>query len=177
MRGCVRDTMLSVSLFAAAAAATTSTREEISFNFGWRFKHGERYPTFKPSAFAPIANASSPEAASGFDDSGWQLIDVPHDMLIGGTYSSQGDGLEMAHLPRGDGWYRKHFKLPTDWQHERAIWLAFEGVWQRTTMFLNGAPLPVDRTSSFEPCTPDNPGTAVFCANGTEEFYTGHWEG
>lgn len=169
-----------VSLFAFLYSAVTvaaSPREQISFDYGWRFKHGERYPTFKPSASPPVANASSPEVASAFNDSDWELIDVPHDMLIGGTYSSQGDGLEMAHLPRGDGWYRKHFMLPSEWQDQRAVWLSFEGVWQRTSMFLNGLPLLVDRTSSFEPCTVDNPGTATFCANGTAGFYSGHFEG
>ena len=57
------------------------------------------------------------------------------------------------------------------------VWLAFEGVWQRTTVFLNGQPLDVDRTSSFEPCTVDNPGTPPTCANGTAGFHSGHWEG
>ena len=40
-----------------------------------------------------------------FDDSGWELIDTPHDMLIGLNYSSEGDATEGARLPRGSGWY------------------------------------------------------------------------
>ena len=55
------------------------------------------------------SSASAPEVAPSFDDAGWELIDVPHDMLIGGTFSSKGDGLEMAHLPRGDGWCKHGF--------------------------------------------------------------------
>ena len=86
-----------------------ASREVISFDFAWRFHYGSRYPTYKPSAFAPAANASAPEVAPSFDDAGWELIDVPHDMLIGGTFSSKGDGLEMAHLPRGDGWCKHGF--------------------------------------------------------------------
>jgi hypothetical protein len=94
------------TIAASATAPSTTGREDISFDYGWRFKHGGRYPTFNPSAFAPAANASAAEAAAAFPDAAWEAVDVPHDMLIGGTFGPQGDGLEMAHLPRGDGWYR-----------------------------------------------------------------------
>ena len=152
-------------------------RETVSFNYAYRFKHGASYPQYRPSGTSTPNISTAPERLTSADDSGWELLDVPHDMLIGGVMAQKGDRLESACLPRGDGWYRKHFSLPTDWQGRRAVWLAFEGVWQRTTMFLNGRPLLVDRTSSFEPCTADNPGTAASCANGTAGFYTGHFEG
>ena len=97
-------------------------------------------------------------------------------MLIGGVVAPQGDRLESACLPRGDGWYRKHFTLPSDWEG-KAIWLAFEGVWQRTTVFLNGELLPVDRPATFAVDTPDNPGDPSVWANGTGTFFDGHWEG
>ena len=65
------------------------------------------------------------------------MVDAPHDFLIGGNYSSKGDETEGARLPRGDGWYRKHFALPSEWRG-RAVWLYFEGIWQHSLMWLNG---------------------------------------
>ena len=40
--------------------------------------------------------------------------------------SAQGDETEGARLPRGSGWYRKRFKLPSEWEG-RALWLLWEG--------------------------------------------------
>lgn len=126
----------------------------------------------------------APEITPDFDDSSWTLIDLPHDMLIGGEYNQKGDRLNAACLPRGDGWYRKHFKLPLEWRDSagnstggNAIWLAFEGVWQRSMVFLNGKPLNVDRTVSFEPGSTDNPEDPSWGPNGTAAFYGGHWNG
>ena len=47
---------------------------------------------------------TAPERLPGFDDSEWELIDTPHDMLIGLNYSSWGSATEGARLPRGAGW-------------------------------------------------------------------------
>jgi hypothetical protein len=152
-------------------------REVVSFNYGFRFKYGPSYGEYKPSGSATPNISTAPERLPGTPDASWQLLDVPHDMLIGGVMSAKGDRLESACLPRGDGWYRKHFRLPPEWRG-RAVWLEFEGVWQRTTVFLNGLPLPVDRTPFFEVGTPLNPiDPEAWGGNGTGEFYTGHWEG
>jgi len=70
----------------------------------------------------PPLPPNPPEAAAHFNDSGWGVVDVPHDFLIGGNYSEYGDAEEGARLPRGDGWYRKHFALP-DEDRGKVTWL------------------------------------------------------
>ena len=47
-------------------------------------------------------------------------------MLIHQNYDPHGDN-KMAFIHRNVGWYRKHFKLPADWQGS-AVWIYFEGV-------------------------------------------------
>jgi beta-galactosidase/beta-glucuronidase len=70
----------------------------------------------------------------------WNIVDAPHDFLIGLKYNKSGDKTEGADLPRGEGWYRKHFTLPAEWKGQ-SVWLYFEGVWQKTSMWLNGVPV------------------------------------
>ena len=172
----LRCCLLLTRTAAAGAVVHNGGRETVSFNYAYRFKHGLAYGQYKPKGSVTPNITIAPERLPTTDDSGWDVVDVPHDMLIGGVYAQKGDRLEAACLPRGDGWYRKHFRLPSDWQG-KAVWLAFEGVWQRTTVFLNGQLLNVDRAHSFEPDTPSNPGNPAWWGNGTAEFYEGHWQG
>jgi len=74
-----------------------------------------------------------------FDDSQWELVDAPHDMLIKQAFSESNEA-SQAFLPRNQGWYRKHFVLPADWKGS-AVWVYFEGVFHVTTAWLNGVPL------------------------------------
>lgn len=92
-----------------------------------------------------------PPAASqpGFDDSEWLGVDAPHDMLIAQQYSETEGDPKYAFLPRGEGWYRKHFSLPTEWRDTdtvnaadaSAVYIVFEGVYHVTTAWLNGVQL------------------------------------
>eukprot|EP00118_Oscarella_pearsei_P001518 m.7665 g.7665 ORF g.7665 m.7665 type:complete len:973 (+) comp19344_c0_seq1:163-3081(+) len=78
-------------------------------------------------------------ASSGFNDSGWELVDAPHDPIVAGTYTKDGPA-SHAYLPQNVTWYRKHFSLPVDWKG-RSIWLYFEGIFHASTVFLNGKEL------------------------------------
>ena len=120
-----------------ATAAIATGREVVKFDFAWRFKLA--YQSWRPKLPPPLfANAS--EASADFDDASWAVVDAPHDFLIGLTYNQTGDETEGAFLPRGQGWYRKHFALPSEYRG-RSVWLYFEGVWQQSLMWLNGVPL------------------------------------
>ena len=74
-----------------------------------------------------------------YDDSSWSLIDTPHDMLITGERSAANDP-KQSFLPRGVGYYRKHFKLPAEWSG-RTVSLYVEGAFHETSVYLNGARL------------------------------------
>ncbi len=88
----------------------------------WRFELGD----------------ASQASAADFDDSSWRRIDLPHDWSIEHPTDpdapSSGAG---GYFKTGTGWYRKHFELPPQWRG-RSVWVAFEGVYQRAQVWLNG---------------------------------------
>ena len=87
----------------------------------------------------PVPPATTGPTSRGYNDSDWEIVDVPHDGIIGGTYSHDADS-GHGYLPYNVTWYRKHFSLPQDW-HGSAIWLYFEGVFHHTSVYLNGEKL------------------------------------
>jgi beta-galactosidase len=103
------------------SARADGGRERQSFDHDWRFSRGD------------TARAEQPD----FDDSGWQLLDVPHDWAIGGAfdqkYNPHTGGLEFA----GVGWYRKHFRIPAEGRGRRYA-VEFDGAMSNAHVFLNG---------------------------------------
>jgi len=62
-----------------------------------------------------------PASTVGFNDAGWAVVDAPHDMLITGKHDPANSPTQ-GFLPRGEGWYRKHFTLPADWKGS-SVWV------------------------------------------------------
>jgi beta-galactosidase len=104
-------TILSSGLFA---------REIVPFDDGWRFRQGE---------------AAGAER-EGFDSSGWQQVDLPHDWSIAGRFDQKaatgGDG---AWLPSGVAWYRKEFSVAAT---GKRVWVEFDGVMANAEVWING---------------------------------------
>ena len=50
-----------------------------------------------------------PEAQPSFDDSAWQVLDLPHDSIITEAYVNESGLTGQAYLPKTVSWYRKHF--------------------------------------------------------------------
>jgi beta-galactosidase len=74
----------------------------------------------------------------GFDDSGWQSLDVPHDWSVhlapvNAAYTESYNGF----LPGGLGWYRKTFTLPS-WMSGKQISVEFDGVYSNSYVYANG---------------------------------------
>ena len=84
----------------------------------------------------PLPPATDGPTSRTYDDSNWELVDVPHDSLINGEYYEQGVR-GQAYLPKNVTWYRKHFNLPADWKGQ-IIWIYFEGIFRSSTTYLNG---------------------------------------
>jgi hypothetical protein len=95
----------------------------------------------------------------GFNDSGWQAVDAPHDFILGGNgedtaaadypYSESADS-HHGFIPRDRAaWYRKRFALPSNWSVGET-WLHFEGVFQAVDVFVNGRWL-LRHTSGYLP--------------------------
>lgn len=70
-----------------------------------------------------------------YDDSNWESVRVPHDMLIGISVDA---GADKAHgyVPYSKGWYRLKFKAPQEITG-RKVWLEFTGVMGFASIYLN----------------------------------------
>jgi beta-galactosidase len=110
---------------AAADAVGSAPQRRTSFDAGWKFSRGD------------FARAAEP----GFDDQGWQTVDVPHDWSIAGPYDRDAPcGGSGGYLPTGIGWYRKSFALAPA-AAGRQVFVQFDGIYQRSEVWINGQPL------------------------------------
>ena len=112
--------MTLLGLLLAATAQAGGMRQDLLFNFDWKFKLGE------------TADAERPE----LDDSQWRRLDLPHDFQIEMPWNdkaSRGRGFkDMA-----TGWYRKTFDADPAWRGHRVI-IDFEGIMLHGDAYLNG---------------------------------------
>lgn len=91
--------------------------------------------------YGPAAVGRAPEKESFFavdcDDRSWREVQVPHDYIVEGEYSSKEDAGHGS-LPVFPAWYRQRFRLdPSD--AGKCVWLYFEGVYRNALIYLNGA--------------------------------------
>jgi len=97
-----------------------SGRNIQNFNFDWKFYKGD------------ILNGQQ----SDIDDSGWRLLDLPHDWSIEGPFSKDNASC-TGYLPGGIGWYRKRFVIP-DYENGRKVFIYFGGVYNNSEVWING---------------------------------------
>ncbi len=99
--------------------AQISFGESTIFNGDWKFKLGD----------------DAAAIASDYDDSKWQDVSLPHDWSVKGTLSPDLASC-TGYLPAGIAWYRKTFdgaQFSAD-----QVYIYFEGVYNRSTVYLNG---------------------------------------
>jgi beta-galactosidase len=105
-----------------AAAATASSRAVYDLNLDWKFIQQD------------VAGAQAP----GFNDSGWIAVSVPHTYNDVDSFdnwiTSSGESAVAMQIT----WYRKRFTMPAAAQGQKVL-LAFEGVRQAATVYVNGA--------------------------------------
>src|SRR6201999_1710516 len=90
-------------------------RIDVNLDEGWHFLRQD------------VTNAE----ASQFDDSKWELINLPH------TWNNL-DGQDGPPLYyRGPGWYRKTFKVDNAYANRR-LFLKFDGAFSATEVWVNG---------------------------------------
>jgi len=103
-----------------------------TFNNGWKFiKYANAY-----DENVPVREPENLHLPSS-DESGWRLLDLPHDWAIEGPFN---DTLEnnTGLLPwKGIGWYRKHFTLNPEDKGKR-IYIEFEGAMANAQVWVNG---------------------------------------
>ncbi len=107
----------------------SSGRVVYNFSQGWRFHLGD----------AEGAQAST------FDDSRWQVVNVPHTARLE-PYEASG-----CRNYQGVVWYRKHFTLPADMQG-KDITVHFEAIMGKQEIFVNGQKV-ADHLGGYLPIT------------------------
>jgi beta-galactosidase len=91
----------------------------------------------------PPGNPGSdfPFVQSGFDDSNWETVNLPHDWAIKGPFFESPEpevGGGMGRLPvNGVAWYRKKLDIPLSDQG-KSIFLDMDGVMSYAIVWLNG---------------------------------------
>ncbi|NPD92318.1 glycoside hydrolase family 2 TIM barrel-domain containing protein [Xylanibacter muris] len=128
-------------IFSALMAFLTVSADDArivrTMNFDWRFHAGD------------VAGCEVP----GFNDKGWQSVDVPHDFQISQPWvppakDEKADNSDAASNVKsrlssrgfkemGIGWYRKSFTPDASWKGKRIV-LDFEGIMLVGDVYLNG---------------------------------------
>ncbi|MEA3461834.1 MAG: glycoside hydrolase family 2, partial [Bacteroidota bacterium] len=91
--------------------------EKQTFNDGWRFLRADE------------GGSEDQFLLSEFDDSGWEIIGIPHTSRI--------EPLLVNDQWQGTCWYRKKFKIPPEMKH-RKLFLHFEGAMNVADVWVNG---------------------------------------
>lgn len=74
----------------------------------------------------------------GYDDSGWRVVNLPHDWAIEGPFNSGGVGGGMGRLPSpGIGWYRKKIDISAE-DSGKSVFLDVDGAMSYATVWCNG---------------------------------------
>ena len=130
-------------------------REQLQFDFGWRFAHGNGDDPSKDFGFGFGQGDFSKTgtfkiATSSFDDKGWRPLNLPHDWAVElpFVHDDKGDEdnrmLSHGYKPLGRrypdtsvGWYRRAFEIPES-DRGRRIWIEFDGAMRDVLLFVNG---------------------------------------
>lgn len=130
---------LSIMMLLLPLAANAQVRSERLLENGWKFTREDAAEFSK----------------TGFDDSTWQDVAVPHDWAIYGPFSIHNDKQNIAitqdgqkeameHAGRtgglpfvGPGWYRLSFEVP-EFEAGRSCRLVFDGAMSHANVYING---------------------------------------
>ena len=139
---------LLVSCFCCLHLPGEPLREQVLFDFDWRFQRGD---------------FESGESVS-MDDSSWRVVSLPHDWsiedlpknpelydqdqvtgesvteerVVSGPFDSAAiGGGRTGYTLGGIAWYRKQFSVPEEWEEGR-VCVNFEGVYSEAEVWING---------------------------------------
>jgi beta-galactosidase len=141
----------------AEALAAVAPREQLLFDFGWKFKLGNDADPARDLGFGlgtgDFAKTGEFEfAKTTFDDSSWRKLNLPHDWAVELPFvrddvkSTNGDRSTLLHgsKPLGRrfpetsvGWYRREFDIPSS-DAGRRISVEFDGAFRDVIVFVNG---------------------------------------
>ncbi|WP_282135296.1 sugar-binding domain-containing protein [Seonamhaeicola maritimus] len=124
MRFTIYSLLLAAFVLLSCENKQTQVRVVEDFNFNWKFVKGEQI------------NAEQVT----FDDASWEGVRLPHDWSIIAGYKRENTAASTGFTEGGIGWYRKTFHVPES-DKGKIIWLEFDGVYNNSTVWINGKKL------------------------------------
>ncbi len=152
------STLLARSAWARAAAlvaddqkvaAALAPREQLLFDFGWKFMFGNSVDPAKDLGFGfgqgDFAKTGDFDFAKAkFDDSKWRTLNLPHDWAVELPFVHDDEQNSHGYKPVGRrypessvGWYRREFEIPAS-DAGRRVSVEFDGVFRDILLFVNG---------------------------------------
>ena len=133
----------------APSANAVSPREQLLFDFGWKFQFGNGVDAehdlgfgFGQGDFAKTGDFKFAKAK--FDDSRWRPLSLPHDWAVELPFVRDEEQNSHGFKPLGRrypetsvGWYRREFEIP-DSDAGRRIAVEFDGAFRDVIVFVNG---------------------------------------
>jgi beta-galactosidase len=133
----------------ASAEAAVAPREQLLFDFGWKFQFGHGSD---PARDLGLGNGQGDFAKTGdfdfakakFDDSKWRALNLPHDWAAELPFVRDEEQNSHGYKPIGRrypetsvGWYRREFEIPAN-DLGRRITVEFDGAFRSVLIFVNG---------------------------------------
>ena len=131
------------------AVSAVAPREQLLFDFGWKFTLGNGADPAKDLGFGngqgDFAKTGEFEfAKSKFDDAKWRTVSLPHDWAVELPFVRDDVQTSHGYKPVGRrypetsvGWYRRAFDIPGS-DKGRRIWVEFDGAFRDVLVFVNG---------------------------------------
>ncbi len=133
----------------AEALAAIAPREQLLFDFGWKFQFGHGTDPARDLGFGKgqgdFAKTGDFEFAKAkFDDSKWRTLNLPHDWAVELPFVRDEELKSHGYKPLGRrypetsvGWYRREFEIPAS-DLGRRIAVEFDGAFRSVLVFVNG---------------------------------------
>jgi beta-galactosidase len=133
----------------APAAAAFAPREQLLFDFGWKFMFGHGTDPARDLGFGKSQDDFAKTgdfkfAKVGYDDSKWRALNLPHDWAVELPFVRDEALQSHGYKPLGRrypetsvGWYRKEFEIPAS-DAGRRVNLEFDGAFRDVLLFVNG---------------------------------------
>ena len=131
------------------AAAAMAPREQLLFDFGWKFMFGNGCDPARDLGFGNnletfAKTADFKFAQVGYDDSKWRALNLPHDWAVELPFVWDEALQSHGYKPLGRkypetsvGWYRKEFEIAVS-DAGRRVNLEFDGAFRDAMVFVNG---------------------------------------
>ncbi len=133
----------------ATALTAVAPREQLLFDFGWKFTFGHGTDPARDLNFGYGQGDFSKTgdfdfAKAKFDDSKWRTLDLPHDWAVELPFVHDDTQQSHGYKPLGRrypetsiGWYRREFEIPAS-DRGRRISVDFDGIFRSVLIFVNG---------------------------------------